>query len=707
MSVPSIFPKNFLIIISLFFLALPLFVIASSTDGTIDSTYKYAWGQNIGWLNFGTSGGNIHIADAALTGYVWSANYGWINLAPAQSGVKNNSEGTLSGYAWGENLGWINFSGVSINSSGQFSGSAIISSDNSAISFDCSNYCAVKTDWRPLSARGGVVEGATNTGGGGGGMPDQWYNGPTPPAGGFRILINNGTPQSDNLIVTLTLFGGPDTAKIIVSNFSDFRDAGQEPYVSTKQWNLCQGLNSCSEGTYVVYAKFYALWGKDSPPFSASIIYKKPSLISRVGEMISSLIPSFLKPKPVVKPPAVVINVPKFAPPPLGGKWNLLPVQAIREFVLAPLPAEFRALAAKLPSLEKTFQQVGISKITDIQKLQNIKMTLPGLTERVGLPTVKIEPGKFALPQGVPIANLPAASKQQMPTEIIFAKTGGQLIDFNPALTLSDKGEPEQAITTIVGKTLLLVIKPDKPVKSIMGYVVFKSKNKQTNMLPVPFSQMAASLIFSEPILAKPQEESVQIEEKLVLQEFEYTDPDGDGIYTAEIQAPVIDGQYEVITVFNYEDIQLGNKSVRLVAVVDPEGYVYEKQGDRETRIPGAIVSLFWLNSETKQYELWPAGDYQQENPQTTDIRGTYSFLVPQGFYYLKVETPGYLAYDGKPFEVTESSGIHINIELKTQYWWLNIIDWKTALIVIVILLLLYNFYKDRMRERFLLRKQN
>jgi hypothetical protein len=78
---------------------------------------------------------------------------------------------------------------------------------------------------------------------------------------------------------------------------------------------------------------------------------------------------------------------------------------------------------------------------------------------------------------------------------------------------------------------------------------------------------------------------------------------------------------------------------------------------------------------------------------------------VPEGSYYLKVEAPGYLIYDGKPFQVKEGSGVHINIELKTKYWWLKIVDWKTILLILVIILLLYNFYRDKIRER-LLRKQ-
>lgn len=150
----SISSKKLLLIFLLVFASSPFFVFASATDGIIDSTYKYAWGENIGWLNFGTPGGNVHITDSALTGYVWSPNYGWINLSPTLGGVANNGEGVLSGNAWGENLGWINFSGVNISSQGQFSGLATISRDNSLISFSCAN-CIVKTDWRPVSTRGG------------------------------------------------------------------------------------------------------------------------------------------------------------------------------------------------------------------------------------------------------------------------------------------------------------------------------------------------------------------------------------------------------------------------------------------------------------------------------------------------------------------------------------------------------------------------
>ena len=147
------FAAKFLFAFIFLGLSIPVFFIsASTTDGTINAVYKYAWSENLGWLNLGTSGGNVHVTDTALTGYIWSTEYGWINLNPsANTNVTNDGAGNLSGYAFGQNCGWINFNGVKIDSSGNFSGNASgsISGD---ISFNCLN-CIVKTDWRPQNVR--------------------------------------------------------------------------------------------------------------------------------------------------------------------------------------------------------------------------------------------------------------------------------------------------------------------------------------------------------------------------------------------------------------------------------------------------------------------------------------------------------------------------------------------------------------------------
>lgn len=137
---------------------------ASTTDGTIDSTYHSALlctndvCTTTTQINFKpTLGTPIHVTDTAITGHAWSETFGWINLNPTLSGVTNTTSGVLGGYAWGDGAGWINFSptlgGVTINTSGQFVGWAW-SENYGWIKFDClvTNAC-VTTDWRPLSTR--------------------------------------------------------------------------------------------------------------------------------------------------------------------------------------------------------------------------------------------------------------------------------------------------------------------------------------------------------------------------------------------------------------------------------------------------------------------------------------------------------------------------------------------------------------------------
>ena len=424
----------------------------------------------------------------------------------------------------------------------------------------------------------------------------------------------------------------------------------------------------------------------------------KQSILEKIKQGLKLLIPKFLRPEEIEKGPKIISKIPLKTPLAFLKKWILLPEEPIRRFALSPLPKELKSLAQKFPKLQKTFEEVGVLKITDVGKIKGTNFKLPGLTETLGFQKTEIFPGKFSALKGVPVAKLSLQAKTQIPSEIVFAKTAGELIDFNIALSINEKGKNQQTIRTIVGKPLELVVKPDRPAKRVVGYIIFKSKKPKESSYKIPLNTFVASLMFDAPVLSEEQKKPIDVENALVLVEFEYTNT-GDGVWTATVPAPVIDGEYEVITVMQYEDEKLAPKEIRLITVVDPEGYIYEKQGDKETRISGAIAQIYWLNPITKQYELWPAGEYQQENPQTTDVRGTYSFLVPEGFYYIKVDAPGYMSYDGKPFQVTEGSGVHINIELKTKYWWLKIADWKTALLVAVVLMLLYNFYKDRKRD--------
>ncbi len=639
------------ILFSMFFCIPDTF--ASETNGTIDDIYKYAWGENIGWINFDCDGCNAQITDTEITGKVWSKTYGWINLNPTTSGVKNTAEGILSGYAWGKNLGWIDFTGVTINATGEFLGYATVKSDNSQINFNCINALScgladfkVKTDWRPVSARSS-----------GGSSSGSHSNPPT--------IIPPFTP--------------PTTPPTI-------------------------------------------------PPSTPSV-----SIIDNIGDTLFSFydyLLSFIQPK--ITPIKNLVQIPKIAPPSLTASWNLLPEKTIKTFVFAPLPYEIRILASKFPELDKTLKSVGINRFSDMDKLTGVSLNIPGLAnildktiKNVGLEQLSdiekingvaldipglsqipgeiksgIGAGKIALIKGLPIANFSLAAKKNLPAEFVFARTNGELVDLNVALSVGEKGEVNQKISSLPGKTMRLVVKPISHARSVTGYFVFKSATpkitKENNLNEISRSSLSASVLFAmDGLVEKDPLPIIPTENKLVLSSFEYTDPDKDGIYTADVISPVVAGEYEIITVIDYIDPVLGTRQMRMITVIDPEGYVFEKQNGKETRIPSAIVSLYFLNNSTKKYELWPAKEYQQENPQITDVRGTYSFLVPEGSYYFQVEAPGYESYQGKVFVVTEGTGIHQNIELNSNQNWLNKVDWQTILLFVVLLLLVYNLYRN------------
>jgi len=392
------------------------------------------------------------------------------------------------------------------------------------------------------------------------------------------------------------------------------------------------------------------------------------------------------------------------APLALKNQWPSLPGKTLGQFVLAPLPAEISMLKTKLPELNKTFNSVGVQRLTDLTKLHNVNLTLPGLKQvTLNLAGQKLQPAEIQKLQTLPLNKLPEDIKSKLPTDLVFSQTMGATLDINTSLIVSTEGQVEQRIVTVSGKPLHLALKPELPVKNIKGYVIFRNRVPSAERRGESGLNLLAyleSLVFPQPALAYDQPQNIKLAEKLVLAEFEYADLDNDGIYTADLQVPIPEGDYEIISVMNYVDESLTPKAVKLVTVVDPEGYIYESVDDKEVRIPGAIVTLNWLNPATMKYEEWPAKDYQQLNPQVTDSRGSYSFLVPPGDYNLTISAPGYEDYLGKSFQVQDGVGVHTNIQLRSKYWWSQVIDWKTLILIITVLLLMYNFYKDYFREK-------
>lgn len=555
--------------------------------------------------------------------------------------------------------------------------------------------CNTEYTFTVMAKNGDGVETATSTASattsacpsqisGGGGLPPAAYLPPTPPLNGFQLLINGGSATTDSQNVNLTIRGSSDTLRMSVSNDINFANGVQEPYTITKPWKL-----SDSQGQKTVYLKFFTAYGVSSDTITATINYQVPNILTPIINIINPPAPPTSQNQPVIIPippqPPVAEAVPEQVPLSMQDIWNLLPTHAINNFVLSPVPQEISALVQKFPELSKTLEAIGFSKITDVGKLLDNQLILPNISQITNLADVSLE-------------NLTAGAKGKIPTEILFAKTNSGLVDYNTTLSLNEQGHPQQSINVMVNQPIQLIIKPDKPAKAIRGYLIFK-QNKIQPASKINASKLTASLLQKE-IDINQTKEPTDLKQALVLLTFNFADPNNDGIWTADITAPVVDGQYEILTVIDYQDQRLQPKELSMITVVDPEGYVYAQTMEGiEGRIPNAKVSLYWLNPENKQYKLWPAKDFQQVNPQITDNTGKYSFLVSEGTYYLKVEASGYSTYQSDSFVVQKDNGIHQNIELKSNNWLFRISFWEAIILIILIVVLLFlafNFYKDR-----------
>ena len=345
------------------------------------------------------------------------------------------------------------------------------------------------------------------------------------------------------------------------------------------------------------------------------------------------------------------------------------PLKPIKEIISLSSFNNLKNWTEKFDSIKKSLGQTEIVDLIKENQLSKITFNLPGFSE------IKEED-----------------QSNEIPTEVIFARVANKQIDLNSILSFNEEGEIEQKINIITNTSLSLAIKPEYPVDNIKGYFVFKGESKKaenkeddSNLSFKSFLQE----IFKEALAQEDKKETTETERLLVLAEFEYFDSDNDGIYTADVNSPKTKGEYEIVTVIDYQDETLGSKNIKLVTIIDPEGYVYEKNEDKETRIPGAVISIYKLNSESNKYELWQAGDYDQRNPQTTDNTGKYSFLVPKGTYYLTVEAPNYTSYQSEPFTVQEGTGIHKNIELKSNFKKSIFAYWKYLSLLLIIAVLL------------------
>jgi hypothetical protein len=147
---------------------------------TIDATNRYAWGANLGWMDWRADNANgAVIGEFVCAGYIYGANVGWLhlgsgsptngiqyqNLSGNDYGVNQDGLGNLRGYAYGANIGWVSFENTGAPkidlSTGKFGGYAY--------SANCG--------WISLSNLSAVVQAASLLAGPDtdrNGLPDAW-----------------------------------------------------------------------------------------------------------------------------------------------------------------------------------------------------------------------------------------------------------------------------------------------------------------------------------------------------------------------------------------------------------------------------------------------------------------------------------------------------------------------------------------------------
>lgn len=93
----------------------------------------------------------------------------------------------------------------------------------------------------------------------------------------------------------------------------------------------------------------------------------------------------------------------------------------------------------------------------------------------------------------------------------------------------------------------------------------------------------------------------------------------------------------------HYSDIEIRRAMVRLglKPILDPSGIVYEAVPSNT--LEGVEATVYYSASEDgTDAVVWDAENYDQINPQITDLNGAYEWYVPDGYYQVRFTKDGY-----------------------------------------------------------------
>lgn len=527
---------------------------------------------------------------------------------------------------------------------------------------------------------------------------------PENPKGEFKIEIENGLDGTTKNIVNIKLFGSNSIKKVAISERKDFKGVSLEDYTETKQFKLSNGY-----GKKTIYAKFYdsnlnpsdvvydiihktrvksfikvckvitdennnITTGQDNPGIFeikgtgiGTVTFKTPLNLNTDIFLADGILDAECRDYPNLIIRSYRYNREKVIgdgyQEPLYNDQLVSSVRTLDDFYQFDLRnldsngyinltlsrGPYRILVVKnrykikssaLPfcgdnAVNQDWEECdGEVDCTELcQSILRISPTeepseddiiiipiIPEIPDIPDEPPIK-SPIQSKPPTEEPGKKEPLSEPQEdtdtTPVGVLFFKAfGGIIIE-----------AVEDTVEFIAGQTLKSIFEPTKPAESVNIFIEFKGKDEAWTIV------------------------------KFVLQ-----DDDGDGIFEGDIGLPMVLGSYTMKTEIVYIDGT--RETIRKNILIDPLGYIYEEKDGKESRIPNALVTIYSLNNNSGKFKQWESEQYNQENPQTTDETGQYSFLVPEGRYYINVKVDGYKEYDSEEFDAKEGFVVIKNIKI-------------------------------------------
>lgn len=123
------------------------------------------------------------------------------------------------------------------------------------------------------------------------------------------------------------------------------------------------------------------------------------------------------------------------------------------------------------------------------------------------------------------------------------------------------------------------------------------------------------------------------------------------GTYETTVLTPSATARYAATIIVNYADGL--SDVIDLSLLIEPYGYVFERVGTIEERVPGATVLLETQDPISHAWSTWNASAYGQANPANSSDDGSFGFFAPAGTYRLRAAKSGYRTSETPPFQAT------------------------------------------------------